>query len=218
MAAKSVCLGTGEAESKGHTLVYVAVDGDYTGAIELRPKVRPEARQIVDRLAERGMELMILTGDEEEPTRWLAGELGIDTWFSRTLPEQKDRRIAELRDSGRRVCFIGDGVNDVLAMAQADVSLSISGASALAVESAQIILRDGSLERLDDVFEMGERYRAAQKRLLTAAVAPSVVSGGSVIVAGIPIVAVVGIYGAGLLASMGLVYLYQPMGPSGEER
>ncbi|MEM9459717.1 MAG: HAD-IC family P-type ATPase [Myxococcota bacterium] len=192
-------------EARGHTVVHLALDGRYAGAIELVPQIRPEAPQVLAGLAARGMEIMLLTGDEEEPTRQLAQSLGIQTWFSRTLPEQKQQRINALREQGRKVCFVGDGVNDALAMRRAHVSLSMTGASAIAVDSAQIILRDGSLTRLNDVFNLGQQHHKVQGRLAMSALVPTAVSFTGVVFAGLPIIAVVGIYGLGMAASMGLL-------------
>lgn len=197
---------TADAEALGHTVVHLALDARYVGAIELQPEIRAEARGVVERLHARGIEVMILTGDEEAPARHLAEVLGIDRWFSRTLPEQKDQRIAELVESGRRVCFVGDGVNDALAMRRAHASISMAGASAVAVDSAQIVLSDGSLTHLDAVFELGRWHDRGQKRLLGAALASTAANVGGVILAGFPILLVLGVYTAGLGVSLGVVY------------
>ena len=90
---------TERAEAGGHTVVHLAIDEWYAGAFELRPEVRPEAAGVVAALIDRGLDVMILTGDEEGPTRRLAESLGIDRWMARTLPEEKDARIAELVDT-----------------------------------------------------------------------------------------------------------------------
>lgn len=197
---------TAEAEALGNTVVHLALDGRYAGAFDLEPVVRPEARAIVETLRARGVDVMILSGDAEVPTRHLAEVLGIDTWFSGTLPEQKDARIAELIDAGRRVCFVGDGVNDALAMRRAHVSISMAGASAIAVDSAQIVLRDASLSHLGAVFDLGRWHDRGQARLLRASLAPTVVAAGGVILAGITIPQVLGIYAAGLAASLVIVH------------
>ncbi|MCB9529659.1 MAG: HAD-IC family P-type ATPase [Myxococcales bacterium] len=202
----AVVAATAEAEGRGHTVVHLTLAGRYAGAIELRPELRPEARAVLGHLRARGLDVMILTGDEETPTRHLAESLGIETWFSRTLPEQKDARIAALVEAGRTVCFVGDGVNDALAMRRAHVSISMAGASAVAVDSAQIVMRDGSLTHLDAAFELGQRHDLGQRRLLGAALAPTAVNVAGVVLAGFSIPMVLGVYVAGLAASLGLVY------------
>jgi P-type E1-E2 ATPase len=203
---ESILTGTNESEAAGHTVVHLAVDGRYAGAIELVPKLRPETRQLLDRLRARGMEIMILSGDEEEPTSRLAKSLGIGTWFSRTLPEQKHDRIAALCDEGRKVCFIGDGVNDALAMRRAHVSISMTGASAIAVDSAQIILNDGSLTRLDAVFALGGRHETSQNQLAMAALVPTAINFTGVLFLGVPLVALVGVYCVAVAANLGITF------------
>ncbi|MCV6636171.1 HAD-IC family P-type ATPase [Candidatus Albibeggiatoa sp. nov. NOAA] len=197
---------TAASEAVGCTVVHLAINSSYAGAIELVPKVRSETQELIDRLHARGMEVMVLSGDEEEPTRRLAQSLGIDTWFSRTLPEQKSDRIAELCDEGRKVCFIGDGVNDALAMRRAHVSISMTGASAIAVDSAQIILNDGSLTRLDAVFELGKRHETSQNQLAMAALVPTAINFTGVLFLGVPLVALVGVYSVAVAANLGITY------------
>lgn len=77
------------AHNQEHSLVYIAIDDHLTGAIELQPTVRPEAKHIVDVVHRRGVETYIISGDHEEPTRALAEQLGIDRYFAETQPEQK---------------------------------------------------------------------------------------------------------------------------------
>lgn len=190
------------AGNRGHTVIHLACDERYAGAIELVPEVRPEAREVIAKLKARGLDLMILTGDDEEPTRRLAGTLGIDTWFSRTMPEDKDARIEALVAEGRKVCFIGDGVNDALAMRRAHVSISMTGASTVAIDSAQIILRDGSLQRLDAVFEMGQRHSRAQNNLVIAGAGATTLAATGAFFAGLPLIGVVAISSIGMATGL----------------
>ncbi|HEX4423649.1 MAG TPA: HAD-IC family P-type ATPase [Kofleriaceae bacterium] len=155
-----------DAEQHGHSLVYLALGGRYAGAIELTPRLRPEAEAVVARLRERGLEVMVLTGDDEAPTRALAAKLGITRYFARVLPEGKADVLATLQAEGRRVCFVGDGINDALAMHRANVSVSVGDASTLALESSQIVLRSNSLESLEILLQIGERFAWDQRVVL----------------------------------------------------
>lgn len=147
-----------ERQASGHSMVYLAVDGILQGVIELQPTVRPEAQDVVDSLHERGIELVMITGDQEVPARAMAEMLGIDRVFANVLPEQKADLVRELQEQGRRVMFVGDGINDSIALKQAHVSVSIAGATTVATDTAQIVLMDGTLEQLDTLFELVERY------------------------------------------------------------
>ena len=131
----------------------VAVNRRLVGAVELRAQLRAEAVNLVRNLRARGLKLCILSGDHVGPTRHLAERLGIDDFFAEVLPEGKMSIIKELQRQGRTVCFVGDGINDVIALQQADVSVSLRGATTLATDSAQIVLVDHSLSQLDRLFE-----------------------------------------------------------------
>ncbi|NDJ62245.1 MAG: heavy metal translocating P-type ATPase [Chloroflexi bacterium] len=143
----------------GHTLIFVAVEGEAIGAAELRATIRPEAQSVVAELHTRGLEVYIISGDHERPTRRLAAELGIDHYFAGVLPKDKAALVQQLQDSGRRVCFVGDGINDSIALKQANVSISINGAARIATDTAQIVLMDGTLRQLRYNFELARNYR-----------------------------------------------------------
>lgn len=140
--------------AQGCSFVYVAVGEMIAGIIELHPTVRPEAKEIVSKLKQRGLTTYIISGDHEAPTRALAAELGIDQYLAETLPEDKASRIARLQEQGKTVCFIGDGINDAIALKKADVAISLRGASSIARDTAQVILLDGNLRQVARLFEL----------------------------------------------------------------
>jgi len=148
---------------QGSTFVYVAVNGRLDGAIELQATLRPEAKQIIHQLKQRKLEMYIISGDHQEPTRRLAMELGIDHYFAEVLPEQKAQLVERLQAEGRSVCFVGDGINDAIALKKARTSISLRGASTAATDTAQIILTDESLQELDAVFDLAQRFAANQR-------------------------------------------------------
>ena len=92
--------------------------------------------------------LAIISGDHDRPTRRLAERLGMDRYFAEVLPQDKARYVETLQKEGRRVCFIGDGVNDSIALKKADVSISLRGASSIATDTAQIVFMEESLQKL----------------------------------------------------------------------
>ncbi|MCJ2136003.1 heavy metal translocating P-type ATPase [Methylobacterium sp. J-026] len=139
----------------GHTLIYMGVDDAPAGLVDLRPSQRPEAADAVQSLRAGGIrELIILSGDHDRPTRQLAGQLGMDRYFAEVLPEDKAAVIAGLQREGRRVCFVGDGINDALALRQADVSVSLSGAAGIATDTAQVVFLEGNLRRMGELFDI----------------------------------------------------------------
>lgn len=139
----------------GHALLLVSHDGEVAGAIELHVTVRPEAQRIVRGLRERGIGSMyIISGDHETPTRRLAEALGIERYFAETLPGDKASLIDGLQQSGHVVCYVGDGINDSIAMKKSHVSVSLRGASTLAVDTAEVVLLDRSLNALCRLFDI----------------------------------------------------------------
>ena len=105
-AAQAAC------HAQGHSLVFVAIDRAVVGALELCPTLRPEARATIRALRQRGIQsIYIISGDHTLPTQKLAAELGIDHYFAETLPEQKATIIKQLQQAGKKVCYIGDGIN-----------------------------------------------------------------------------------------------------------
>lgn len=138
----------GRVSALGHTLVYVALDQAVIGAVELAAGLRPEAAETVAWLAGLGLKRYILSGDQDAPTRALTEALGLDDCFANVLPAQKAERIKALQQQGARVCFIGDGINDAIALRQADVSISLSGATTVATDAAQIVLMDNDLRQM----------------------------------------------------------------------
>lgn len=164
-----------ECYRQGHSLVWVAMDDQLAGAIELRPTVRPEAQYIVQSLRERGLALAILSGDHEAPTRHLAAELGIDHYFAQVLPGEKSALIERLQQQGHTVCFVGDGINDAIALKKANVSVSFRGATTVAMDTAQIVLMDSNLSQLAHLFELADRFNANMRVNFLAAVLPGTV-------------------------------------------
>lgn len=157
----------------GHSLVYVARGAQVLGAIELAPQVRAEVESLVRELQARGLAVYILSGDHQQPTERLAARLGVDHFVAATLPDQKAAQIEAWRAAGKRVCFVGDGINDSIALRTADVSVSLTGASAIAADTANVVLLDGNLERLPLLFDLAKDLQVNMRRNLMALVAPS---------------------------------------------
>ncbi|MCG8615926.1 MAG: heavy metal translocating P-type ATPase [Desulfobacterales bacterium] len=153
--------------AQGRSLVMVAINRDVAGLIELGATIRPDVRRVFDTLRQKGIKhIGIVSGDHAAPTENLAKELGADYVFAEVLPEDKADIVGQFRSEGRTVCFIGDGVNDAIAMQQADLSISLRGATTLATDVADIILTDPDLHRLNDLLDISRRLEKNLKRSL----------------------------------------------------
>lgn len=167
-------------QAQGHSLVIVAVDGQVVGAIELEPTLRPEIQAVLAELRQRNLDLYIISGDQEEPTRKLAQTLDIQHYFANTLPENKAKLVEQLQQEGRAVCFVGDGINDSIALKKANVSISLSGATTVATDTAQIVLMDTTLKQLPTLFKLAQEMDDNLKTGLSIAVVPVLLIWGGV--------------------------------------
>ncbi|MBQ3918285.1 MAG: cation-translocating P-type ATPase [Oscillospiraceae bacterium] len=144
--------------SRGATVVYVGADGTTVGHIALSDKVRDDAAQTVKELKAAGITPTLLTGDNAAAAGHIAASVGIDTFRSDLLPEDKMRIIKEYSDKGEAVCMIGDGVNDALALTSADAGIAMGGiGSDIAIGAADAVLVSDDIKYLPYLFDMMQR-------------------------------------------------------------
>jgi Cu2+-exporting ATPase len=129
-----------ELVADGKTVVSVAVDGRAAGLLALADAPRPTSGEAVAELRAAGVEVVMLTGDNQATARRVAGELGISSVVAEVLPGDKAGKVAELQGHGRRVAMVGDGVNDAPALAQADLGIAIGAGTDVAIETADVVL------------------------------------------------------------------------------
>lgn len=135
--------------NKGHSLIMIAFESKVVGAIELKASIRPNIQETMAKLRQQGIKhLVIISGDQKQPTQKLAELLGMDDFYYEVLPADKANIIQQFQEKGHKVCFIGDGINDSVALKQADVSVSLKGASSIATDLAQVIFIDKELSNL----------------------------------------------------------------------
>ncbi len=187
-----------DANEQGYSLLYIAVDEQLAGIIELHPTIRPEAKDVIKQLKQRGLSLTIISGDHEKPTRALARELGIDHYYAETMPQDKADIVEQLQQQGKSVCFIGDGINDTIALKKADVSISLNSASTIAADTAQIVLMDDHLEQFPKLFELSESLERNFRKSLLWDVIPNLINIGGAFFFHLGVYGALGIYSIGL--------------------
>ncbi len=152
----------------------VAVDDALGGAIELQASVRPEVRSIIDGLRKRGIKhIAIISGDHDAPTRKLAESLGMDRYFAQVLPADKADYVEKLQKEGCKVCFVGDGINDSIALKKANVSVSLRGATSIATDTAHIVFMEEGLSKLCDLRDIARDLDRNVKRSWQLILAPN---------------------------------------------
>ena len=148
--------------------IYVIENDQLLGWIDLKDEVRPEAKQVVDYLHSRNIKTILLSGDRLEKCQQLAGELGIDEVIAEQTPEQKLKKIAELNGVAPTV-MVGDGINDAPALAKATVGVSMSEASQIAMQTAQVVLMGSGLKNLPTALGLGRHtYLTIKQNLFWA--------------------------------------------------
>ena len=133
------------ARQDGATAIYVAVDGRAAGVLAIADPIKPSAKAALQALRGDGLRIVMLTGDNLTTARAVAARLGIDEIEAGILPERKSEVVQRLRDEGRRVAMVGDGVNDAPALAAADVGVAMGSGTDVAIESAGVTLLTGDL-------------------------------------------------------------------------
>ncbi len=148
------------------TVVHIAREGMYLGALYLQDEIRPEGAEVLRQLKAAGIrKAVMLTGDREEIAGRVAEKLGMDKVFARLLPADKVSTLEELMKNGHRVAVIGDGINDAPVLARGDVGIAMGGvASDAAIESADVVLMENSLSKLPVALGIAKKTMAIVKQ------------------------------------------------------
>jgi Cu+-exporting ATPase len=132
-------------QSQARTAVLVAVDGSVAGTIGIADAVKPTSAKAIATLRELGLQVVMMTGDNQRTAEAIAREVGITDVYAEVLPADKSQVVADLQASGKRVAMVGDGINDAPALAQADVGIAIGTGTDIAMEASDVTLMRGDL-------------------------------------------------------------------------
>ena len=152
--------------SEGKTPVVVACDGIALGALALADRPKPDSRDSVTSLAEMGLEVVMLTGDNRHTARHIADALGITRVEAETLPGDKVEIVRRLQGEGKTVAMVGDGINDAPALVQADVGLAMGAGADVAMESADITLMGNDVASVITALRLSRQTMRAIKQNL----------------------------------------------------
>ena len=120
------------------------MDGYLAGLIAVADTLKEDAKEAVEALHRKGLQTAMVSGDNRKAARAIAGQLGIQTVFAEVLPHEKADKVRELQQGGAQVAFVGDGINDAPALAQADLGIAIGTGTDIAIEAGNIVLVKGS--------------------------------------------------------------------------
>lgn len=155
--------------------VYILKNNQLLGWIDVKDEIRPEAKQVVNYLHSKNIKTVLLSGDRTAKVRELAAELGIDEYLAEQTPEQKLQIIAE-RSGKTPTVMVGDGINDAPALAKATVGISMSDASQMAMQTAQVVLMNNGLKNLPLALGLGKHTYLTIKQNLFWAFAYNIVA------------------------------------------
>lgn len=140
--------------NQGKTAVICAVDGKAAGIIAISDQIKETSRSAVSKLENKGINTVMLTGNNKQTALTIAGYAGIKNVIYEVLPEDKAAEIKKIQESGKITAMVGDGINDAPALAQSDVGIAIGSGTDIAIESADIVLMNGSLEGVNTAIKL----------------------------------------------------------------
>jgi len=170
-----------ELAARGRTPMYFSIDGSAAAFVAVADPIRQSSRAAVERLRQMGLDVVMLTGDNEQTARAIASEAGIDRVVAGVLPDGKVAEIKRLQSQGKVVAMVGDGINDAPALAQADIGMAIGTGTDVAAEAADVVLMRGDLGAAAQAMELSRKTMRTMKQNLVWAFAYNVI--------GIPIAA-----------------------------
>ncbi|MDF5581106.1 HAD-IC family P-type ATPase, partial [Vibrio parahaemolyticus] len=134
-----------ELENKGQTVIIVSIDNEINGIIGIADKIKESSYEAIKKMKEMGLELYMITGDNERTAKAIAREVSIENVIAEVLPENKEKIVSSLKKEGKIVGMVGDGINDAPALASADVGFAIGTGTDIAIEASDITLIKGDL-------------------------------------------------------------------------
>lgn len=155
--------------------IYVVKNGVLLIALKIQDDIKPEAKDAIAFLNEKGIKTVMLSGDRYEKCYHVAQELGIDTFYAERKPEEKLKLIEQMTIDAP-TAMVGDGINDAPALAKADIGISLSNASEVAIDSAQVILLNGDLSHLKQAFSISKTTLTTIKQNLFWAFAYNIIA------------------------------------------
>ncbi|EDP74174.1 Heavy-metal transporting P-type ATPase [Hydrogenivirga sp. 128-5-R1-1] len=133
---------------KGKVVVFLAVNSKVVGVVSIEDEIREEANEVISKLKKEGYEILMITGDSKNTALEVAKKLGIDNVYFEVFPEDKLKIVENLQEEGKKVMFVGDGINDAPAMAKADVGLSMSSGADIAKETGDAVILSNNLKSI----------------------------------------------------------------------
>lgn len=147
----------GKLEAEGKTAMLIAIDQELAGVVAVADTVKETSKEAIERMRELGLEVIMLTGDNQRTAEAISSQVGLSHVIAEVLPEQKSEEIKKLQDQGKKVAMVGDGINDAPALAMANIGMAVGNGTDIAIEAADITLMRGDLNSVADAIIMSRK-------------------------------------------------------------
>jgi Cu+-exporting ATPase len=146
----------GRLEEQGKTVMILSNDSEILGLIAVADTVKETSREAVEKLKKLGIQVYMITGDNEKTARAIAGQVGIANVFAEVLPEDKAMHVKRLQEQGKKVAMVGDGINDAPALAQADLGIAMGSGTDVAMEAGGIVIIKNDLRDVANAIDLSK--------------------------------------------------------------
>ncbi|MBV7390926.1 copper-translocating P-type ATPase [Enterococcus sp. ALS3] len=146
-------------QEQGNTISYLLIDNQLVGLIALGDKIKPEAKEFISALLNRGIEPVMLTGDNQEAAASVAEYLEMKKFYAGLLPDGKEKIVAQLVNEGNRVAMVGDGINDAPSLARATIGIAIGAGTDVAIDSADVVLTNSNPQDILHFLDLAKQTR-----------------------------------------------------------
>jgi len=151
---------------QGYTPVFIVVKSEVAALVGVADKIRETSKAVVAELGKRGIGVYMITGDNNNTAQAIAKQLNIDNVIAEVLPEQKSEEVKKLQDDRKLVAFVGDGINDAPALAQADLGMAVGTGTDVAIETGDVVLMSGDPQKVVEAIDVSKQTYSAIKQNL----------------------------------------------------
>jgi len=151
---------------KNSSLIFLAIDGTLKGFVSVVDSVKGNSAEVINKIKEMKLEPILLSGDNENVTKYISSITGIEKYESGVMPEHKSGKVKKLQDQGRKVIMVGDGINDAPALVQSNIGIAIGNGTDVAIESADVVLIGGDLSGVVKSIKLSKQTIAVIKQNL----------------------------------------------------
>ncbi|PEF61673.1 heavy metal translocating P-type ATPase [Bacillus cereus] len=144
-------------ETEGKTAMLVGIDGNYAGLVAVADTIKETSKEAVEKLKNMGIQVVMITGDNERTAKAIASQVGIDHVRAQVLPEDKANEVKKFQEQGKNVAMVGDGINDAPALAVANIGMAMGTGTDVAMEAADVTLMRGDLRSISDAIFMSKK-------------------------------------------------------------